>query len=273
MNLLKNLTIASTVTLMTGCVVIADSSRADHHERKELSLTAANIQLLDVDAGAGSLSVVGYDDVDEIQVVADIYTDKEYTDNYILDLYQRNGRAYLVAKNKSTSGIWNGSSPRINVTIRAPKHLALEIEDGSGRAEIRDFDGNAKVKDGSGDLLVSNLGGDLRVDDGSGDLTISEIKGDLNLEDGSGDTDITSVGGSIDVDDGSGDLSIRQVTGYTRVDDGSGDLSISNVSGKVTIDDGSGSIYVRDVAGLNIIDAGSGSLKVSGVEGGFNIDS
>lgn len=273
MNLLKSVVIASTVTLMSGCIVIADTARADHHQRKELSIDAADIQVLDVNAGAGSLSVVGYDDVDEIQVVADIYTDKEYSDNYILDLYHRNGKAYLVAKNKSTSGVWSGNSPHINVTIRAPKHLALDIEDGSGNADIRNFAGNTKIKDGSGSLTVADIGGNLTIDDGSGNLTIDRVNGDLTLDDGSGDTDITLVGGSIDVDDGSGDLTIRQVTGYARVEDGSGDLSITNVSGKVTIDDGSGSIYVRDVQGLNIIEAGSGSLNVKGVEGGFDIDS
>ncbi len=255
MKFAQHLVLLSAATVLSGCIVIATPSSANYHAQKSLTLDASSINKLNIDAGAGSLDVIGDENITQIELVADIYTDKKYRENYLLDLYQRDGKAYIIAKNKSTAGMWVGDSPRINITIKAPKHLLLDIEDDSGNTTVSNFSGDVVIEDDSGDLVVKNISGNLKINDDSGDLLVSDIGGNVEINDDSGDMTVTNIGGRLDIEDDSGDLTVKKVKGL------------------VIVDDGSGSIDINQVGGLKIIDAGSGGLNVKGVEGNFEIDS
>lgn len=273
MKLSKKLLMLTPALMLSGCIVVATPSHADFHVQKNLSIDASDVSEFEVEAGAGSLTVVGDESLNEIQVTADIYTDRNNPDNYILELTERNGTVYLVAKNRSTSGVWNGDSPKIDVRIRTPKHLGLEIDDGSGPMSVNNISGDVRITDGSGSTDINEITGSLDVKDGSGSLTVSNVKGNVSIDDGSGHLEMSDIKGSVKIDDGSGSIVAKRISGAADIEDGSGDLTVRNVDGPVTIDDGSGSINVENVGGLNIIDAGSGGLHVKGVEGNFQIDS
>lgn len=261
-------------TLMSGCVVIASSpSRADFHIQKELSLDARSLNALDIETGSGSLVVIGESGLTEIQVTADIYTSKEHTDNYDLTLNESGKSGVLVAKNHSTSGFWVGSSPRIDVVIRVPEGLSLDIDDGSGHMEISDINAHVDIKDGSGGMVLKNIKGDTNINDGSGEIEVSEVNGNLNIIDGSGEISINEVRGDVKLDDGSGTIYAKNIFGNADIEDGSGDLTVKKITGVVTVDDGSGSITIKDAGGLKILDSGSGGLNVSNVKGDYSIDS
>lgn len=261
-------------TIMSGCVVIASSpSRADFHIQKELSLDANSLTALDIETGSGSLEVIGKSGLTEIQVTADIYMDKKYTDNYELTLNELGHTGVFVAKNNSTSGFWVGSSPRIDVVIHVPEGMSLDINDGSGDTEISNINAQLDIKDGSGSLVINNIIGDTNINDGSGDLEVSYIDGNVNIVDGSGEMNINEVKGNLNIDDGSGAIYAKNINGSAEIEDGSGDLTVKQVTGVVTVDDGSGSITIKDTGGLKILDSGSGGLNVSNVKGDYSIDS
>lgn len=243
-------------TMISGCVVIAGTpSRADFHQEKELNLSASELTAMDIDAGAGSLTVKGVEGLSQITVKADIYTSRKNPDNYELTLEKSGSTGFLVAKNPSTSGMWNGSSPKIDVVIEMPEALALTINDGSG------------------DIDVEHIGGNLSIHDGSGSIEAHVINGSLDIIDGSGSIDISRIEGNVSIDDGSGSIHASGINGNATIDDGSGELTIKQVTGMVTLDDGSGGIEVDTVGGLKILESGSGGLKVNNVEGDFQIDS
>jgi DUF4097 and DUF4098 domain-containing protein YvlB len=261
-------------TLMSGCVVIASSpSRADFHIQKELSLDAGSLTALDIETGSGSLVIIGKSGLTEIKVTADIYTDKENTDNYELTLNESGQSGFLVAKNHSTSGFWIGSSPRIDVVIHVPESMSLDIDDGSGNMDISDINAQVDIKDGSGGLMVKNIKGDTNINDGSGEIEVSQVNGNLSIIDGSGEINIDEIRGDLTIDDGSGTIYAKNIYGSADIEDGSGDLTVKKITGVVTIDDGSGSINIKDAGGLKILDSGSGGLKVSNVKGDYTIDS
>ncbi len=273
MKLLSSLLCVTSATLLSGCIVVANPSHANHHDQKELIIDAATLTAFDVEAGAGSLVISGSDNVSDITVVADIYTDKRNTDNYQLELTNSGKKAFLVAKINSSSGFWQGDSPHINLKVTVPSHLMLAVEDGSGAASISNINGAVEVKDGSGELTITNIKNNLSVDDGSGSLYVNNVIGNVTIVDGSGSMELSEIDGNVDIDDGSGSIYAKEISGSALFEDGSGDLTVRKVDGVITIDDGSGDIDVEQAGGLKILDSGSGGLRVKEVKGGFEIDS
>ncbi|WP_417657261.1 hypothetical protein [Pseudidiomarina aestuarii] len=221
-----------TATMLTGCVVYADVSddrgmwgNSDlQHETRNLSLSTSGIDELKADTGAGSLEIIGESGRTRIDVVAEIYY--RDADEIRLSLEQAGDDAVLIADFDRNS--YRGDSPYINLVVRVPAELDVEVNDGSGSIVMRDIMGDIDIEDGSGSINVENAG-------------------------------------NVDIDDGSGSITVRNLSGNLNVEDGSGSMDIEQVVGKVTIDDGSGGIVVRSVGDLNVIESGSGSLRIEDV--------
>lgn len=218
---------------------LAHAAWSDHEAVRDLVLDAGGLEALGIEAGAGSLTVTGVPGADRIVVSALIRVPDADADEaaeiiergMVLSLEQRGSRAELKSHFEADGG-WFRDSPVIDLEVRVPARLALEVEDSSGSLEIRDIDGDLALDDGSGSIELANIGGNLRVNDGSGSLEVS------------------GVGGDVDIVDGSGSIWLQRVTGSATIDDGSGSILVAEVSGDVAIPDaGSGSVDVRDVQG------------------------
>jgi hypothetical protein len=255
MKLVKLLSIALIAQLTTACVIHVgggEKRKADIELTESLSLSSAGIEELVIDNGAGKIEISGDDSISEIQVEAYIITSKDVT--YRLELEKTGPRAYLVAKHDSYNGFWIGDSPKIDITVKVPSNMSLDIDDGSG------------------EITINNVAGNALIDDGSGDITVSNLSGSLKIEDGSGDMELTNIGGPIDIDDGSGSIYVTKVSGDLSIEDGSGDMYASIIAGKVTVDDGSGDIEIESAGGFELIESGSGGLKIKDIKGVVNID-
>lgn len=228
--------LATLILLATG---ISTAAAADYEEVRDLSLNAEGIRALRIDAGAGSLSVTGVGGSSTIIVEAIVRVPEDNAEkarkiiesDLVLSLARDGERAVLEAR--FDQGRWfSGNSGTIQLEVKVPDTLALDIEDGSGS------------------------------------ISVLNVRGDIALEDGSGSIDLRQVGGRVTIDDGSGSISAEQVGGDITITDGSGSLKVAEVEGSVIIDDGSGSISVSGVTGdLEILEAGSGSLDISDVQG------
>jgi len=248
----KLITLIAFITVMAGCVfhVGGKGKTANVKLTETLQLEASTLSKLVIDAGAGSLTIIG-SDTTNITVEANITTDENKS--YILTLEKSGNQAKLIASQDSF-GNWYGNSPYTDLTVTIPKNLALSIDDGSGN------------------IYISRVNNAITLKDGSGSIDISKINGELNVEDGSGSINLNDINGNITLDDGSGELTIENTTGNINIEDGSGALTVLNTTGKVTIDDGSGDIKVENAGGLKIIEAGSGGLKISNISGEMDID-
>ncbi|NVK87253.1 MAG: hypothetical protein HWE13_03970 [Gammaproteobacteria bacterium] len=238
----------------------------DIEEQRELTLDAKAVQRLTVTAGAGFLKVVADEQATKIEVVGALNVDEG---NFTFSLEQSGDVAKLVADaNTGNTSSWWGDGPKIDLTVKVPSHVFLDIEDGSGMIEIDGAGNGLKLNDGSGSISLRNIRGNVDVKDGSGSFSAENISGDLVLDDGSGSIRIEQVTGNVVVDDGSGSTLIERVSGTVMVDDGSGSLTIANIGGHVTIDDGSGGITLDQLeAGVTILNEGSGGLSMSNVKG------
>jgi hypothetical protein len=236
---------------------------ADYVETRTLTIPVQNITELEIDAGAGLLEIVGYDNLTQIEVKAEIELEG-VSKNDALEYIKRYGRLDLVARGSTArlessfednnSGnfftLFSNRSAVINLLVKIPKNLSLDIDDGSGDMTIENTASGIIISDGSGNIAIENIGGSLRISDGSGDINIRQIKGDIEIDDGSGEIEIREITGDVDINDGSGDMIVREINGTVTVDDGSGEIEIDGVRQDVEIESsGSGGESITNVDG------------------------
>lgn len=217
---------------------LAHAAWSDHEEARDLTLDAADLDGLTIEAGAGSLEVSGVSGTDRIVVsavitVPDADADeaaKVIEEKMVLTLERRGDRAELKSYFESGRN-WFADSPSIHLVVRVPARMSLDVEDRSGSVEIRDVSGRIALEDGSGSITLADVGA-------------------VSLKDGSGSIDVSGAGGDVGIVDGSGGIKLRRVTGNVTIEDGSGSIEVAEVSGDVSIPEaGSGSVDVRDVKG------------------------
>ncbi|MBY5921647.1 DUF4097 family beta strand repeat-containing protein [Ferrimonas balearica] len=257
---------------LSGCVVHlgpGSCTGADYVTEETLELTASDLSRLKVMAEAGDIRIEGEPGRDTIRVDAKIYQSEPGANEHDFRLLSDGNTAHLYATQSYSAGCWS-NTPRIDMVVKVPAEMALDLEDGSGELVILGMAGTLNVVDGSGDLTIDG-GQELVLNDGSGDARISNIQGNVEVDDGSGELWLSAIGGDLTLDDGSGDLSVQQVAGRVTIEDGSGDLSVEQVEGMVTVDDGSGDIQVRQTGGFNLIDGGSGGLSLEQVNGSVTL--
>jgi hypothetical protein len=261
--------------LLTVIFFLCTTLAFSYEEVKHLSLSAAGINTMEFDCGAGFLEVTGVDGLNEIKVDAEIVLKgfsnaeaKRLMDRCVkLSLEKRGARAVLISKIECSS-LFDWGEKAINLTVKVPKKIDLIVDDGSGSITIEDINGDLEIEDGSGSMEISNINGRLDIEDGSGTITLFKITGDIDIEDGSGAINIESTTGDIDIDDGSGDIEAEDIGGKLDISDGSGSIDVRNVNGDVEVSDGSGNIYINGVEkDVFIKRDGSGSVNVQNVKG------
>jgi hypothetical protein len=258
---MKIQTVLIVIILIIAWFFVMDASSNQAEKEFNLNLQAEGITMFEIDCGAGYLKVKGVEGLKQIEVDARLVAKgiedddlEEFKNKYVeLKLEQDGKKARLISEIKSgfsVSSLFKHKEARIDLDVRMPKNLDLEIDDGSGSMEVSNIDGNLEVDDGSGSIEIANIKGWVKIDDGSGSTTLENIGGKVKINDGSGTIKITDVGGDVDVDDSSGTISIYNIKGSVVVDDGSGGIVIDGVDKDVNIKSaGSGSLTIRNVKG------------------------
>ena len=265
-------------------MLLPTTARADdacrYRADRAAEASTDGIRRIVVEAGAGSLDIRGESGRQRMQAsgVA-CASDKQQLEQ--LQIYvERKGSTLVISTSPSWSILdpttWSNDAGdgRLDISIKVPEGMTLEVEDGSGDAYISNV-GALEMNDGSGSLRIEDIHGSLELVDGSGDVVIARVRGSMSLKDGAGDLEITQASGEVEIiDDGSGGLVILDVQDNVEiVNDGSGDIRIERVSGSVDIgNDGSGEIHIsrvqRDVVVGN---DGSGAIVVQDIGGDFTV--
>ncbi|WP_051986528.1 hypothetical protein [Pseudidiomarina atlantica] len=181
---------ASAAFLLSGCVIYVDGKSGNIdwgdrdliHDTRQLSLAVADLEALDVLAGAGSLVIEGDSTIDAIEVTAEVY--HHDTGDIRFSLEAQGDTAFLVATFDNSS--YGSNNPYMDVTVRMPQDLLLKVDDGSGNITVNGSNGDVVIDDGSGSMLVENVRGEVTIDDGSGDIEVREVGKLTIIESGSG---------------------------------------------------------------------------------------
>jgi hypothetical protein len=230
------------IILIVTVLLLLAASVFSFETSKTLTLPAEGLRQLRVDSGAGRLKVTGVDSLTTIEVTAEIYARGESEDDMAdfikdhveLSLEKRGDRAVLMSDIEGHFHLFFSGDAGINLTVRVPKSLAIEIDDGSGEMIIEDIAADVSIADGSGGIRVERVAGDLRIEDSSGELEVEDVGGDVSIDDGSGSMTVTDIKGSVTVDDGSGSIDIDRVGRDVIIEEaGSGGVHIGKVDGRV----------------------------------------
>lgn len=247
----------------------------DHTAPRDLDLDAAGLESLVVNARAGELDIRGEAGLDRVIVSGRACAGSADYLEQIRLLERRDGSRLTVAVEIPDSSGWGGDYGWLDLKLRVPARLALEVSDSSGDTTIAGVAG-AEVDDSSGDLRIADIAGDLSVEDSSGDIDIRTVAGHLTIpSDSSGDIRAEDITGNVAIaDDSSGSIELRRVRGDATVDqDSSGDIRFVAIGGSARVgDDSSGSIEAEDVGRDFIVERdGSGGIEHSGVKGAVRI--
>ncbi len=273
------------LSAMLATVVLSPAARAENACRyradRAAEISADGIRKVVVRAGAGSLEIRGEPGRKRIQASGEACAaDKEHLEQR--QIYTKRSFSTLVISTSPISSFLDPSSwftsdtgeGHLNLSIKVPAGIDIDVEDGSGDAHISNV-GDLDITDGSGSLHIEDIDGSLELVDGSGDLTIARVRGSLSLKDGTGDVEIEQVSGDVEIaNDGSGGIAIRDVQGDVTIgNDGSDDIRIERVGGSVEIgNDGSGEIYISRVKhDVAVKHDGSGAIVVEDVDGDLTI--
>ena len=175
---------------------------------------------------------------------------------------------------QNTIGPFHSSYAYIDLEVRIPASLALQIQSNSGDADVADV-ASLDFSTHSGDLLADHVSGAITAEVGSGDIKADDV-GSLELRrSGSGDVRARKVRGDVRIGNvGSGDLTFEDVSRGVHVNSvGSGDVGVHGAGGDVVIDSiGSGDVTASNVGGDFIVKAaGSGDIHHRDVKGKVSV--
>jgi DUF4097 and DUF4098 domain-containing protein YvlB len=257
--------------LLVSALVFAGS--CEHQAARDLDIDAAGLRALVLKLGSSDLHARGVPGLKRIEVRGKACA----SDPAMLDKLQvsqrRDGDRVVVAVEKDVkiSGSWFGSNyAYLDLEVRLPAELPLDVDASSGDSDIRDV-ASLAMKSSSGDVDLGNIAGEVVVAVSSGDIKANEIGSFALTSTGSGDVEVHGVRGDVKVDRaGSGDLHFERVGG--RVDIGrvgSGDVTLRDITADVLVGSiGSGDITVDGVGGgLTVQSQGSGDTRHSNVKG------
>ena len=264
---------ATILALAAASPAWADDDCA-HRASRDLDLPATGVATLEVLAQAGTLQIRGEPGLTQVRARGVACASREADLAQIRLVQRREGDRLVVAvEMPESSGLWDGQR-RLDLELRVPARLALDVSDSSGEASIEGV-ASLRVQDSSGGLRIANVAGAVRVHDSSGSVDVRDV-GSLHVPvDSSGDIVASNVRGDARIDvDSSGSIELRRIGGDARVDqDSSGELRFSGIGGGVTVgNDSSGDIVAEDVGRAFIVrHDGSGGIEHRGVRGEVRI--
>jgi hypothetical protein len=235
---------------------------------RSLDIDPKGLSLLKLDTGAGDLVVEGVAGLSKIELRGKACaSSQELLDNTQFTQQVEGATAMAATKIPDLGDNWSlfgaGTYAYIDVHVRMPSGVKLDLRDSSGDLEVSGLTNGLDLKDSSGDIKLRDIVGAVNVTDTSGDIEVKGIGGDFTvLSDSSGDINVDDVKGSAVVqEDSSGDITLRHVGGDARVDrDSSGDITFEDVGRDAVVGaDGSGDITADGVKGNFSVGAKSGS--------------
>lgn len=257
----------------------------EYRADRSLDVDAKGLTLFKLDTGAGDLVVEGVPGLDKIEVRGKACTSEQDALAGLQFAQQREGSTVSVGtvipdEANNSWGLFASHYSYIDVHVRMPAGLKLDLRDSSGDLEVSGISNGLDLKDSSGDILLHDIAGAVNVTDTSGDIDVRGIAGDFTvISDSSGDINVENVKGSAVVqEDSSGDITLKHVGGDARVDrDSSGDINFIDVGHDAVVGvDGSGDITADGVKGNFTVGAKSGSsgeIRHQGVGGKVTLPS
>ena len=231
---------------------LAFAGNCDYSRDIDRSVNINSLKNLEVEAGAGSLEIVGDSGRKDVLIKAKLCaSDEKYLEKMDVAVELGADVAHFETVFPDGSAWSDNQNASIDLVLSVPASARLDVRDSSGEASIENV-AELSMVDSSGKLEIENVAGTLKVVDSSGELSIANVGGDVNLSDSSGGIYVSKVDGSLTVEvDSSGEIEARHIKKNVLIKvDSSGQIDVSDVGGDFTVElDSSGGVKYKDVAG------------------------
>jgi len=234
-------------------VAMNAQSQCKFEDELSISMPVGAGDALRLNAGSGSLEIIGVDGLREVRAVARACAShEEFLEDLDLTAEMDGSELVMETHHPDFSGMrgWGNRYARLDLRIEVPEGMVADIEDSSGEMILEGL-GALNIQDSSGEIEAHRILGSVRIDDSSGEIGLWDVTGDVEIDDGSGEIEISGVSGMVTIDDNSGEINVKDVEGSVRViRDGSGSIEVDGVGGDFIVErDGSGSIDFSNVQG------------------------
>jgi hypothetical protein len=264
--------------LAVGAPLTAQADDCAFHAERSLDIDASGIESLRLDTGAGDLVVEGVDGLARIELRGRACASEQGALDGIRFVESRDGAVARAATEIPDEGhdwsLFGSDYAYMDVRVRMPAALKLELRDSSGDMELSRLAGGVEITDSSGDMDLRDIGADVAISDSSGDIDVRGVKGGVTVRsDSSGDIDIVEVDGDATVEeDSSGDIALGRIAGNAHVGgDSSGDIEFDDIGRDASVGkDSSGDIRADTIGGDFRVDrksGGSDNIRHNGVKG------
>lgn len=168
--------LASAIALMFMPVMVLADNCA-YQETLAFTLPAEAVERFDIKTGAGTLEVLG-DSVDgQIHVQALVCTSrKSGLVGMGVEHALRGGTQHIetrIPENQTT--VWTSHYARIDLTVRMPAGLPVQVHDGSGELSVSGT-GALVLRDGSGSIDVRDVSREVTIhESGSGSVALQRV--------------------------------------------------------------------------------------------------
>ena len=224
-------------------------AQRDYTAPRSASASTAGIATVRVQNGSGRLVITGNPSATEVRATGTVHASSQRDLDRVKLVVEREGSDIFVHPDMPDS--WGGCDCSVDMTVEVPTSLQLDVQDGSGGAELRNV-GRARVQSGSGGVRIEHTAGDVSVRSGSGEASLTDVHGNVSASSGSGGVTMDGVSGSVEIEHaGSGSVSLSNVRGSVHVGSiGSGSLDANGVGGDLTVEhQGSGGVHYASVHG------------------------
>ncbi len=231
---------------------IAKADDCSYSRKIERSIDIPELTSLKVLARAGTLKIIGDKGSDEIRIDAKLCASRKKNLKKMDVLFTNNGQLGILKTDiPDSNGLWFSGTNSIDLSIKVPERMVLDVDDSSGSVLIQDV-AALKIVDSSGSLSIKGVAGDLGLRDSSGSIDIDQVAGSVVLSDSSGGISITNVSDDVLIKgDSSGSILVKNVGGDFVVNqDTSGSISAINIGRHFWVRrDSSGGINYKNVGG------------------------
>lgn len=240
------------ISLAAASAVLAAPSlhaQRDYTAPRSASASTAGIATVRVQNGSGRLVITGNPSATAVHATGTAHASSQRDLDRLKLVVEREGSDIVVRPDMPDS--WGGCDCSMDMTVEVPTSVQLDVQDGSGGAELRNV-GRVRVQSGSGGVRIEHTSGDVSVRSGSGEASLTDVHGNVRASSGSGGVTVDGVTGSVEIEHaGSGSVSLSNVRGSVHVGSiGSGSLDADGVGGDLTVDNkGSGSVHYASVHG------------------------
>jgi DUF4097 and DUF4098 domain-containing protein YvlB len=176
------------------------------HASEELNFQASGIHTLEIENQDGNIRIEGSQ-----SSTFQISLNKIEFKNCSLSTERKEGR--LVISSKSKNKIFGRETCRLDVSVKAPKQVDLDVKLGSGDVSVANIEGKFDMKIGSGDVAMTDAEiSHLDLRSGAGNVSVAGYIGSGDIKVGAGNIDVSynknPIEGLLDLKVGSGTTTI-----------------------------------------------------------------